>query len=195
MKLPRFNEDSYAHFITTNTFGYKSIFKNIDCCRILLKNIDFYRNKIDFKLIGYVIMPDHFHCLIWWNSEKLPKLTISIIMHRLKGRSAKMISDYILSGRQGFYALPDIHRGIKASITQKGRLSTRDAIKIWHPSFYDFNIYSEEKLRQKLNYIHLNPVRAGLVNKPEDYPYSSYRNYYLDDEKIIKIDRLFNIYL
>jgi len=64
MKLPRFNEKDYAHFITTNTFKYKNIFYNHNCCLILLNNIDFYRNKLEFKLIGYVIMPNHLHAII-----------------------------------------------------------------------------------------------------------------------------------
>ncbi|MDZ7798275.1 MAG: hypothetical protein U5L76_01505 [Patescibacteria group bacterium] len=58
-------------------------------------------------------------------------------------------------------------------------------------NFYDFNIYSENKLEQKLNYIHNNPVKAKIVKKPEDYKWSSYRNYYLDDDSIIEINQLF----
>ena len=50
MNLPRFNEASYAHFITTKTFQNKKIFGDYRCCEILLKDIDFYRNKLGFKL-------------------------------------------------------------------------------------------------------------------------------------------------
>jgi putative transposase len=39
--------------------------------------------------------------------------------------------------------------------------------------------------RQKLNYIHYNPVRAGYVDSPEDYPYSSYRSYYAENKEIL----------
>ena len=44
-------------------------------------------------------------------------------------------------------------------------------------------------MREKLNYIHLNPLRAGLVENPQDYPYSSFRNYVLDDESLIQVDK------
>jgi REP-associated tyrosine transposase len=44
---------------------------------------------------------------------------------------------------------------------------------IWQKSFYDFGIYSEEKFRQKLGYIHANPVRKGIVDDPVDYRFSS----------------------
>jgi REP element-mobilizing transposase RayT len=44
---------------------------------------------------------------------------------------------------------------------------------VWQKSFYDFIIYSEEKCREKLNYIHANPVRKGIVKDPRDYEFSS----------------------
>ena len=44
---------------------------------------------------------------------------------------------------------------------------------IWQKSFYDFGIYSEEKCRQKLDYIHANPVGNGIVDDPADYRFSS----------------------
>lgn len=50
-------------------------------------------------------------------------------------------------------------------------------------------MFTERFLRQKLNYIHRNPVRAGLVEGPADYPYSSYRNYQFGEEWLIEIDR------
>ena len=46
MNLPRFNESSYAHFVTTKTFENKPIFRDEKCCEILLKDIDFYRQKL-----------------------------------------------------------------------------------------------------------------------------------------------------
>ena len=45
--------------------------------------------------------------------------------------------------------------------------------KIWQTGFYDFNVFSPKKLHQKLNYIHYNPVKAGLCAEVEEYPFSS----------------------
>lgn len=174
--LPRFNERSYAYFVTTKTFQNRRVFTREYCCRILLENIEFYRNKLGFKINGYVIMPDHLHLIVWWDVDEQKDLTISKVMHRIKGRSAKHLSDYFYPGRQGLHALP-YSRGIQAPTTHKNGIPTTHGIKIWQPSFYDFNIYTEEKLLEKLNYIHYNPVRAGLVDDPSSYPYSSYRAY------------------
>ena len=51
------------------------------------------------------------------------------------------------------------------------------------------HIYSEQFLRQKLNYVHRNPVRAGLAEKPEDYMHFSCRNYVYGENWLIEIDQ------
>jgi putative transposase len=48
---------------------------------------------------------------------------------------------------------------------------------LWLARYYDFNISTNEKLWEKLGYIHQNPVRRGLVERAEDYPWSSFRTY------------------
>lgn len=50
---------------------------------------------------------------------------------------------------------------------------------MWQPRYYGFNVYTEAKAREKLDYMHKNPVKAGLVEHPEDWPYSSARWYLL----------------
>jgi hypothetical protein len=69
-----------------------------------------------------------------------------------------------------------------------GEETGRGEHKVWQDSYWDTNVFTERFLRQKLNYIHRNPVRANLVEKAEDYPYSSYRNYVRNDETLIEID-------
>ncbi|MFH1236048.1 MAG: transposase [Parcubacteria group bacterium] len=190
MTLPRFNEVSYAHFVTTKTFRNKKIFNDTKCCDIALRDIDFYRKKLGFKLLGYCIVPDHLHLIVWWDVDKYFDLTISKVMHGIKGRSAKRISNYLLSGRRGFHA-PSLERqGIKALPT-RDILYRQDTVKIWQPSFYDFNIYTEQKLHQKLNYIHWNPARARLCAKPGDWPWSSYQFYESGEVGKIGIDILY----
>ena len=62
--------------------------------------------------------------------------------------------------------------------TYRGRLadvgqSTPKGFRMWQAGFYDFNIYTEKKLVEKLNYMYSNPVRAGLASSPSDYQWSS----------------------
>ena len=49
--------------------------------------------------------------------------------------------------------------------------------QFWQRRYYDFNVWNEEKTQEKLRYMHRNPVRRGLVAKPEDWPWSSFRHY------------------
>lgn len=66
--------------------------------------------------------------------------------------------------------------------------TSRADFKVWQDSFWEEVVFTDGFLRQKLNYIHMNPVRAGLVDEPQKYPYSSYRNYEFNDNTLIEID-------
>jgi putative transposase len=57
---------------------------------------------------------------------------------------------------------------------------------MWQPKYYVFNVFSEIKAREKLDYMHNNPVKAGLVDNPVDWPYSSARWYLL--RKAVGVD-------
>jgi putative transposase len=46
----------------------------------------------------------------------------------------------------------------------------------WHHRYFDFNVYSERKRREKLRYMHQNPVRRGLVAEPSQWPWSSFNH-------------------
>lgn len=171
------------HFVTTRTNVNKKIFKDEKVCELFLENLDFYRNQLELKIYGYCIMHDHVHLLISFDMEKHPEMTISKVMHGIKGYSAKLINEYFLSsGRQGSYALQNNDRGTGASTTPKGWR------KVWQPGFYDFNIYSHKKFKEKINYIHNNPLKAGLTDDISLYKYCSWRNYELSDHSIFKID-------
>jgi putative transposase len=62
--------------------------------------------------------------------------------------------------------------------------------RVWNRRGYDMNIWSEKKRNQKIDYMHNNPVKRGLVAHPGDWPWSSWRFYYLEDSSILAMDRL-----
>jgi putative transposase len=57
------------------------------------------------------------------------------------------------------------------------RLALRAEGSFWQARYYDFNVWSERKFVEKLRYIHRNPVKRGLVERPEDWVWSSFRHY------------------
>ena len=180
--LPKFDDNSHAHFITTNTYKHYPFFRDQRLSQILLEELGFYSGKLGFALAGYVIMPDHVHLLIWWSRDDKQLLDISKIMQVIKGATARRIID-LLRGRSEHLLRPIAIKREQMLSPTRENVSPQYHIRspkyrLWQPGFYDFNIYSEEKLIEKLDYIHNNPVSAGLVLSPDDYEWSSYKEYF-----------------
>ncbi len=70
--------------------------------------------------------------------------------------------------------------------------ATRDEshFRLWQRRYHPFNVYSEGKRREKLNYMHNNPAKRGLVSSPGDWPWSSWRFYFQQDAPILRMDWL-----
>lgn len=66
---------------------------------------------------------------------------------------------------------------LKAVKQESAKLLKGDRDHFWLPRYHDFNVFTPDKMREKLRYIHRNPVARGLVAKPEDWPWSSFRHY------------------
>ena len=63
-----------------------------------------------------------------------------------------------------------------------------DAPHFWQKRYYDYNVRNREKFLEKLRYIHRNPVRKGLCERPEDWEWSSFRHYATGHEGIVEIE-------
>lgn len=61
---------------------------------------------------------------------------------------------------------------------------------LWQNGFYDHMIRDERDFQRRLDYIHKNPLTSGLVGDVSDYRFSSFRNYYLQDDSLVRIDAL-----
>jgi len=66
-------------------------------------------------------------------------------------------------------------QSLKQGVARKLALRAKDSF--WQERYYDFNTWSERKFVDKLRYIHNNPVKRGLVDRPEDWQWSSFRHY------------------
>lgn len=65
---------------------------------------------------------------------------------------------------------------------------TKSGEPIWQRRYYDFNVSSYEKSIEKLRYIHRNPVSRGLVDRPEDWLWSSFRHYAFGEESPVEVE-------
>jgi putative transposase len=143
--LIRFYGQCHLHFITCSCYQRRPLLDTPQKRRIFLRTLNEVRNLYRFALVGYVVMPEHFHLLISEPEIDNPSTVCQI----LKQRTAH-------------------------------RLRTEgEALKhpLWMHRFYDFNIWTQRKRIEKLNYIHMNPVKRSLVPQPELWPWSSYRFY------------------
>ena len=68
------------------------------------------------------------------------------------------------------------------------KLKQRGELQFWQRRYYDFNVWSEEKRVEKLRYMHRNPVKRGLVEKPEDWQWSSFRHYATGELGAVEIE-------
>jgi putative transposase len=68
------------------------------------------------------------------------------------------------------------------------RLALRAEDSFWQARYYDFNVWSERKFVEKLRYIHRNPVKRGLVERPEDWVWSSFRHYANGEVGVVEIE-------
>jgi putative transposase len=169
-KIKHYDNLGHAHFITLIVNQHTPIFKGKFLCEIVVSALIFYRDKLNFRIWGYVIMPDHIHMVISFadNEERV----IEFIRDFKKFVSKKVVEILKPEDKKAFLLDSPKKRNHR--------------YQIWQKDFYDFNIFNEETLREKLNYIHYNPVRKGLADSPENYIYSSYRQYYVEESSLIR---------
>jgi putative transposase len=84
---------------------------------------------------------------------------------------------------------PDHPLSIAIQVMKQRFSRTRTEEHVWEPRYYDFNIVSYNKFVEKLRYMHRNPVEAKLVTKPEDWRWSSFRFYLLNEQGPVTITR------
>ena len=83
-------------------------------------------------------------------------------------------------------ALSSALQALKQSVSRT--LALRAAEPFWQTRYYDFNVFTEDKRIEKLRYMHRNPVVRGLVAKPEEWAWSSFRHYATGFEGTVEIE-------
>ena len=172
----RIRIECFAYDIKCVTYGRLPIFRQPSFIIPIVDSLNYYRYQHRCKLVGFVIMLNHIHLILWRQGET----KISEFMRDFKRFTSGRIS------RQAF--LEEQNDWVRA-FEQAGQDTSRAESKVWQDGFWEEIIFTDEILLQKLDYIHMNPVRAGVVDEPQNYPYSSYRNYELDDDSWVEIDK------
>jgi len=136
-----------------------------------VKILDEVRSRHAFRLIGYVVMPEHVHLLV----SEPKKGTPSKVLQVLKQKVSRALR------RRGRKAVP-------GQLSLPFSRTATDAAAFWQRRFYDFNVWSADKLREKLEYMHANPAKRKLVLHPREWAWSSWSHYARGEEGLIRID-------
>lgn len=174
----KIGKDDGAYFITLQIVGWVDIFTRKIYRDIVIECIKYCQTKKGLNLFAYVIMSNHIHMLAQSEQDNLSGF-IRDFKHYTSQRFLEVLFDGHESRRDWMEIVFAYH----------GKLKSKQTYQIWTHESHAEHIFSQKFVEQKINYIHQNPVRNGLVDKAEDYRYSSARNY-ADMESILDIIQL-----
>ena len=119
-------------------------------------------------------MPEHFHLLITEPEVGDP----SVVMKVIKERFSKQVHASEKARKTHSFA---------QNANEWGTRTSQETERIWEKRFYDFNVWTAQKQTEKVNYMHRNPVKRGLVERPEQWPWSSFRAYLYGESGPVRV--------
>ena len=169
-RLQRHYGQKHLHFVTFCCYQRRRYLETVRARNLFVKVLGEVRTKFNFLLVGYVVMPDHVHLLL----SEPPKGTVSTVLQVLK----QLVSRKMRARR----------RSSKNQLRLNFGESSLEARRFWQRRFYDFNVWSHAKKKEKLHYMHANPVKERLVQDAKDWPWSSFSFYAKDEQGLLRID-------
>ena len=165
--LKRYYGAGDLHFITCSCYHRQPWLGTSHARDVFLRILEQTRKRYRFVVLGYVIMPEHFHLLISEPQIGDPSKVMQVVKQRFA---------------QQLFTRP-----------RKRTPIGRDSLKInprhvWQERFYDFNVWTEQKRIDKLRYMHRNPVKRGLANSPDQWPWSSFRFYMFGENGLVRVN-------
>ena len=155
------------HYITLQVVYWVDIFTRKTYRDIIIESLQYCQQEKRLEIYAFVIMSNHIHLVV-----KSEKLYLSDILRDFKKFTSKNIItaiESITESRRNWMLRLFIHAARRQN--KKGKY------QVWTHENHAIELYSNEMIQEKVDYIHLNPVRSGIVHKPEEYLYSSARNY------------------
>ena len=163
----KFHKPEAAYFVSFATVNWTKIFVEDIYFQILCDNLNFCRKEKGMEIYAYCLMPNHVH-LVFRSLGENPAGLIG----DFKGYTSKRLVELIKESNhqeKDLWLRTFLQAGLKTSNVKKHQL--------WQHDNQPFELYSPRLTKQKVDYIHRNPVAAGLVSQPENWKYSSARNY------------------
>lgn len=163
MALPyRIHNQEAIYFVTFTVHQWVDVFTRKEYVEILLENLRYCQKNKGLKIFAWVVMTNHCHLII--RSEGY---NLSDVIRDLKKHTAKVLFEAIDKNER---------ESRKRWLTWL--LSKDGSIWFWEEGYHGVEISDNYLFESKSNYIHLNPVRAGIVEKEEEYLWSSCADFY-----------------
>lgn len=159
------------YFITCTVHQWVDVFTRNKYKDILIDSLKFCQQKKGLQIYSWVIMTNHIHLIIGTNKDNL-----SDILRDFKKYTSKQIFNAITKN-------PSESR----KRWLQWLLKKEDQILFWQEGYHGEEITSLPFYETKERYIHLNPVRAGIVQKEEEYLYSSCSARYGIDKGLLEL--------
>jgi putative transposase len=115
-------------------------------------------------------------------------------LERVRQRYKFVVAGYVLMPEHVHLLVSEPNQGTLCGVIQvlkqqsSRKLKKPDQSQFWQRRYYDFNVWKQSKIWEKLTYMHQNPVVRGLVTDPKDWPWSSFRHYATGEVRTIEFE-------
>ena len=157
----RIVDPKLPHFVTCTVINWLPIFTRPETVNILLESIRFLQ-KEGLKVYAWVVLENHLHMIV--QADNLPEM-----MQRFKRHTAKSCLAYLKQHQVNT---------LLSQLAEFKKLHKVDRdFQFWQEGYHPEWIQNDEMMRQKMEYIHQNPVKRGYVDLAEHWRYSSARDF------------------
>ena len=164
----KFYDQDKPYFVTYATVGWIDIFTRVEYKNILLDSLKFCCKNKGLKIYAWCIMTNHVHLIIGTEGDKMENILRDHKRHTSETIIKAIVDNPGESRKEWMLALFKT-----AGINN----SNNTNYQFWQQHNKPIELYTEDVFYQKLEYIHNNPVKAGFVDRPENWLYSSACDY------------------
>ncbi len=157
-------ESDKLYYVTLTVVGWIDVFTRKEYVYDIMKNIKYCQANKGLELFAYVIMSNHIHMI-----AKAKDQPLNILLGSFKSYTAKQLIKQIEQNSRESRKEWLLHM---FKFYGKGN-SQNEEVQFWQNGNHSICLWSSEVIKQKISYLHNNPVQQGIVAKPEDYLYSS----------------------
>ena len=156
--LQRFQQSKESHFVTFTCYRRLRHLNDTAIRDLVVAMLEQMRRRFRLRVYGFVVMPEHVHLLV---SEPERALLANAIQSFKIAVSRRSSARRMLDGRRS---------------------------ALWQKRYYDRNIRGHSDFVEKLRYIHRNPVKRGLAERPQNWKWSSFRHYATGEDCGVEIE-------